>query len=37
MMRRCGKQLEMLKHHADAGAQFRQVGLGIADRDAVDG
>src|SRR6266850_950021 len=30
------KQLEMLKHHADAGAQFRQIGLGIVDLDAVE-
>src|SRR5580700_3038458 len=26
----------MLKHHADTCTQFGQIGLGIADRDAVD-
>src|SRR3984893_1952043 len=30
------KQLEMLEHHADAGAQLRQVGPGIIDLDAVE-
>src|SRR6266581_8537303 len=30
------EQLEVLEHHADPGAQLRQVGPGIADRDAVD-
>src|SRR5947208_16154353 len=30
------KQLEMLEHHADAGAQFWQVGPGIVDLDAVE-
>ena len=30
------KQFEMLKHHADAGTQRRQVGFGIADLDAVE-
>ena len=34
--RQMREQLEMLEHHADARAQLRQVGLGIADRDAVD-
>src|SRR5579863_2535294 len=29
------KQLEMLEHHADPGAQLRQIGLGIADGNAV--
>jgi hypothetical protein len=29
------EQLEMLKHHADAGAQLRQVGLGVADGNAL--
>ncbi len=31
------KQLEVLEHHANARTQFRQVGLWIANRDAVDG
>jgi hypothetical protein len=31
------EQLEMLEHHADAGAQLRQIGLAVADRDSVDG
>src|SRR6185437_10457261 len=30
------EQFEMLKYHADAGTQFRQVGPGIVDLDAVD-
>src|SRR6267142_1732688 len=30
------KEFKMLEHHADAGAQFRQVGLGIVDLDAVE-
>ena len=30
------KQLEMLKHHADARAQFRQIGLGVVDLGAID-
>src|SRR3982074_2492298 len=30
------KQLEMLEHHADAGAQLGQIGLGIVDLDAVE-
>ena len=30
------EELEVLEHHADARAQLRQVGLRIADRDAVD-
>ena len=30
------EQFEMLEHHADAGAQLRQVGLGIVDLDAVE-
>jgi hypothetical protein len=30
------EQLEVLEHHADAGAQARQVGLRVADRNAVD-
>jgi hypothetical protein len=30
------EQFEMLKHHADPGAQLRQVRLGIVDLDAVD-
>src|ERR1700730_8839446 len=30
------KQLEMLEHHADAGAQFRQVGPGVVDLDPVE-
>src|SRR6202166_880457 len=30
------EQLEMLEHHADPGAQFWQVGLGIVDLDAVE-
>jgi len=31
-----GKQLEVLKHHADSGTQLREVRLRVADRDAVD-
>src|SRR5258707_5495788 len=30
------EQLKMLEHHADAGAQFWQVGLGVVDLDAVE-
>jgi hypothetical protein len=30
------EQFEMLKHHADAGAQLRQVGLAVADGNAGD-
>jgi hypothetical protein len=30
------EQLEMLKHHADASAQLRQVGLAVADGNAGD-
>ena len=30
------KQLEMLEYHADAGAQLRQIGLGVVDLDAVE-
>src|SRR5712664_4269435 len=30
------KQLEMLEHHADTGAQFWQIGLGVVDLDAVE-
>src|SRR5260221_12965578 len=30
------KQFKMLEHHADAGAQFRQIGFGIVDLDAVE-
>ena len=35
--RQVREQLEVLEHHADARAQLRQVGLRVADRDAVDG
>ena len=30
------KQFKMLKHHADAGAQLRQIGLGVVDLDTVE-
>src|SRR5262249_22697826 len=30
------EKLEVLEHHPDAGAKLRQVGLRVADRDAVD-
>src|ERR1700687_1833642 len=30
------EQLEMLEHHTDAGAQLRQIGLGVVDLDAVE-
>src|SRR5262245_58556730 len=29
------EQLEMLEHHADAGTQLRQVGLGVVDPDTL--
>jgi hypothetical protein len=29
-------EFEILEHHADAGAQFRQVGPAVADRDGLD-
>ena len=31
------EELEVLEHHADARAELGQIGLGIADRHAVDG
>ena len=36
MTRRCGKQLEMLEHHADPGTHLGQVGLGIGQTGAVE-
>src|SRR5471030_661158 len=32
-----GKQLEILENHADTGPQGRQIGLFVADGDAIDG
>ncbi len=35
--RQMGEQLEMLKHHPDAGTQFRQIGFLVVNHDAIDG